>query len=147
MKRISTFVIVALLAVSAFANSPKSIDFKLSNAWTPPPANLAIEPVSFQDGTPPVLPQTYAVEAIYDRDTKAAAVGVSAFWKTFTKGSKSFDGYGFGGFDKKQVPVAALLGKFSFPIFDQLSLSLGPAVEWKQGKTLGLTLFAGVTLK
>ncbi|MBS1725373.1 MAG: hypothetical protein JST51_01535 [Armatimonadetes bacterium] len=151
MKRIITFAVGLLLAMSAFAISPpKTIDFKLSNAWTPPTANLTIEPVSFQGTAPMPPPTTYAIEAIYDRDTESAAVGVSAFWKQFTDvGPKkqAVDVFWFGGLDKGGVPLGAFTGKIPITIADQLQIYISPAYEIKQGRKGGLTLFAGFTLK
>lgn len=123
---------------------------------------LALATLSFADSTPAVIPKfepikqtapalppptTYNIEAIYDRYSKGAAVGASAFWKRFSKKDKYVDVYFFGGLDKKQVPVGALLFKNTWQVADQFAISYGPAFEWSQAKTPHVTLFVGVTLK
>ena len=123
---------------------------------------LVLATLSFADSTPAVIPKfepikqqspilppptTFQIEAIYDRDSKSAAVGASAFWKRFTKGAKYVDLQFFAGLDKRQIPVGALMFKNTWPVADQFVVSYGPAVSWKQSKLLGLTLFVGVSLK
>ncbi|MBI1332710.1 MAG: hypothetical protein GC165_07500 [Armatimonadetes bacterium] len=131
MKRILMIVMAVLATASTFAKGG---------------LDLAFRPVSVQ----PVLPQTYNFEAIYDRETRSAAVGVSAFWKTFSgvgPKKRSIDVFWFGGVDKAGVPVGAFTGKIPVTVADQLTFYVSPAFEIKQGHKGGLTLFAGFTLK
>lgn len=97
----------------------------------------------------PVLPPptTYNIEAIYDRYSKGAAVGASVFWKRFSKKDKYVDVYFFGGFDKHQVPIGALLIKHTWQIAEQFNITYGPAFQWSQAKTPHFTVFVGMTLK
>lgn len=97
----------------------------------------------------PVLPPptTYEFEAIYDRYSRGAAIGVSAFWKRFSKKDKYVDVYFFAGLDKRQTPVGALLVKHTWQIADNFAVTYGPAFQYSQAKTPHLTVFVGVTLK
>lgn len=129
MKRICSFLVVALLAGAAFASDgARPLELKAAYQLPPPPT-------------------TYSIEAVWDQETKAPALGVSAFWKRFTKGDKVVDVYFFAGVDRRNVPVGALAGKFPLRLADQLTFYVSPAVEWKQGGKGYLTLFAGVTLR
>lgn len=150
MKHLLALLAAALVAQIAFGDSgPPKIDPAFTRYSFSQPAFIEIPKIEFVPKffQLPPPPATYNVEAIYDRDSKSAAVGASAFWKRFTRKERFIDVHFFGGLDKAQIPVAAILGKFTWSPADQLTLSFGPAFEWKQGKTLGLTLFVGASLK